>query len=58
MEKRTFPVVLARAALGHAQWAWPRLAAMYIVAIVPGILGFMLSQRWYMKGLTEGALKM
>jgi len=58
MEKRTFPVVLARAALGHAQWAWPRLAAMYIVAILPGIVGFLLAQRWYMKGLTEGAVKM
>jgi ABC-type glycerol-3-phosphate transport system permease component len=58
MQKRTFPVVLARAALGHAQWSWPRLSAMYIVAILPGIVGFMISQRWYMKGLTEGAIKM
>ena len=58
MQKRTFPVVLARAALGHAQWSWPRLSAMYIVAILPGVVGFVASQRWYMKGLTEGAVKM
>jgi ABC-type glycerol-3-phosphate transport system permease component len=58
LEKRTFPVMLARAAFGFGQWEWPRLAAMYIVAISPGIVGFVLAQRWYMKGLTEGAIKM
>ena len=58
LEKRTFPVMLARAAFGFGQWEWPRLAAMYIVAISPGIVGFVLAQRWYMKGLTEGAVKM
>ena len=35
LEKRTFPVMLARAAFGFGQWEWPRLAAMYIVAISP-----------------------
>ena len=58
MEKRTFPVVIARAGFGFGQWEWPRLGAMYVVAILPGIAGFVASQRWYMKGLTEGALKM
>ena len=58
MEKRTFPVILTKTSGGQAQWAWPRLAAMYIVAILPGIVGFVLAQRWYMKGLTEGAIKM
>jgi ABC-type glycerol-3-phosphate transport system permease component len=58
LEKRTFPVMLARAAFGFGQWEWPRLAAMYIVAISPGIVGFVILQRWYMKGLTEGAIKM
>ena len=58
MEKRTFPVVLTQVAVGQAQWSWPRLSAMYIVAILPGIIGFVVSQRWYMKGLTEGAIKM
>jgi ABC-type glycerol-3-phosphate transport system permease component len=56
--KRTFPVVLAGAMFGHSQWAYPRLSAMYIVAILPGIVGFIISQRWYMKGMTEGAIKM
>jgi ABC-type glycerol-3-phosphate transport system permease component len=58
MEKRTFPVVLTQVSVGQAQWSWPRLSAMYIVAILPGIVGFIISQRWYMKGLTEGAIKM
>jgi ABC-type glycerol-3-phosphate transport system permease component len=58
MEKRTFPVVLTQVAVGQGQWSWPRLSAMYIVAILPGIVGFVISQRWYMKGLTEGAVKM
>jgi len=56
--KRTFPVVLAQANSGQGQWAWSRVAAMYIIAIAPGIIGFAASQRWYMKGLTEGAIKM
>jgi ABC-type glycerol-3-phosphate transport system permease component len=30
---------------------------MYIMAIIPGILAFTNLQRWYMKGLQEGALK-
>ncbi len=56
-EVRTLPVVLAGAFGGMGQWAWPRIAAVYIIAITPGILGFALAQRWYMKGLHEGALK-
>jgi ABC-type glycerol-3-phosphate transport system permease component len=35
----------------------PRVAAMYVMAIAPGILAFAVLQRWYMKGLQEGALK-
>lgn len=54
---RTLPVVLAGVAGGFGQWAWPRLAAIYILAITPGIVGFSVAQRWYMKGLQEGALK-
>lgn len=53
----TLPVVLASASGGVGAWAWPRLAAVYIMAIVPGLLVFALTQRWYMKGLQEGALK-
>jgi len=55
---RTFPVVLVTTFGGFGEWAFPRIAAMYIMAITPGIITFAIAQRWYMKGLTEGALKM
>lgn len=54
---RTMPVVLATTFGGFGEWAWPRIAAVYIIAILPGLIGFAIAQRWYMKGLTEGALK-
>jgi multiple sugar transport system permease protein len=54
---RTLPVVLATAFGGFGQWAWPRLAALYILVITPGIFIFAAAQRWYIKGLQEGALK-
>lgn len=53
----TLPVVLASASGGMGAWAWPRLAAVYIMAITPGLVFFAISQRWYMKGLQEGAIK-
>jgi ABC-type glycerol-3-phosphate transport system permease component len=53
----TLPVVLASASGGVGAWAWPRLAAVYIMAIAPGLIVFAVAQRWYMKGLQEGALK-
>lgn len=56
-EVRTLPVVLATTFGGFGEWAWPRIAAVYIMAILPGLIGFAIAQRWYMKGLTEGALK-
>ncbi|MDQ6672037.1 MAG: carbohydrate ABC transporter permease [Chloroflexota bacterium] len=56
-EARTMPVVLATALGGMGQWAWPRIAAVYIMVITPGIAAFAVSQRWFMKGLTEGALR-
>jgi|SRR4051812_9400857 len=54
---QTLPVVLATATGGMGAWVWPRLAAVYIMAITPGLLVFAFAQRWYMKGLQEGALK-
>ena len=42
---------------GMGGWAWPRIAAVYIMAITPGLVAFGFAQRWYMKGLQEGALK-
>jgi multiple sugar transport system permease protein len=56
-DKRTFPVVIAGAFGGMGQWQWPNIAAVYIVGILPGLIIFALTQRWYMKGLQEGALK-
>lgn len=54
---RTLPVVLATASGGMGAWVWPRLAAVYVMAITPGLIAFGIAQRWYMKGLQEGALK-
>jgi ABC-type glycerol-3-phosphate transport system permease component len=54
---RTMPVVLAGAFGGMGAWAWPRIAAVYIMVITPGIIVFAIAQRSYMKGLLEGALK-
>lgn len=54
---QTMPVVLSTATGGMGAWVWPRLAAVYIMAITPGLLAFGFAQRWYMKGLQEGALK-
>jgi ABC-type glycerol-3-phosphate transport system permease component len=56
-EKRTLTVVLASANAGFGQWLWPTMAAMYVIAILPGLLAFAFAQRWYMRGLQEGALK-
>jgi ABC-type glycerol-3-phosphate transport system permease component len=54
---QTLPVVLSTATGGMGAWVWPRLAAVYIMAITPGLLAFAFAQRWYIKGLQEGALK-
>jgi len=54
---RTLPVALATAMGGFGEWVWPALAAVYVMAIAPGITAFAVAQRWYMKGLQEGALK-
>jgi len=56
-DTRTLPVVLASATGGMGAWAWPRIAAVYVMAITPALLAFGVAQRWYMKGLQEGALK-
>ena len=56
-DKRTFPVVIAGAFGGMGEWQWPNIAAVYIVGILPGLIIFAFTQRWYMKGLQEGALK-
>lgn len=54
---RTMPVVLAAAQGGMGQWAWPRIAAVYVIVVTPGILAFTFAQRLFFKGLMEGVVK-
>jgi ABC-type glycerol-3-phosphate transport system permease component len=54
---RTMPVVLASAQGGLGQWAWPRIAAVYVIVVTPGLIAFIFAQRLFFKGLMEGALK-
>ncbi|PJF40218.1 MAG: carbohydrate ABC transporter permease [Chloroflexi bacterium] len=54
---RTMPVVLASAQGGMGQWAWPRIAAVYVIVVTPGIVAFAAAQKLFFKGLMEGALK-
>jgi ABC-type glycerol-3-phosphate transport system permease component len=54
---RTVPVVLAGAQGGLGQWAWPRLAAVYVIVITPGLVAFTFAQRLFFKGLAEGVTK-
>jgi ABC-type glycerol-3-phosphate transport system permease component len=54
---RTMPVVLATTAGGMGAWIWPRIAAAYVITITPALIAFAIAQRWYMKGLQEGAMK-
>src|SRR5262249_22824239 len=55
--RRTMPVVLAAAQGGQGQWAWPNLAAVYVIVVTPGIIAFTCAQKFFFKGLMEGALK-
>lgn len=54
---RTLTVGMAEATAGTGVWEWPRIAAVYMVMIVPPIVLFIALQRWFMKGLMEGALR-
>jgi ABC-type glycerol-3-phosphate transport system permease component len=55
--RRTMPVVLAAAQGGQGQWAWPNLAAVYVIVVTPGILAFTFAQKLFFKGLMEGVVK-
>lgn len=55
--KRTMPVVLAAAQGGQGQWAWPNLAAVYVIVVMPGIIAFTFAQKLFFKGLMEGVVK-
>lgn len=56
-EVRTLPLVLATATGGMGQWAWPRIAAVYITAITPAFIVFAFVQKRFLEGIQEGALK-
>ncbi|MCP4383066.1 MAG: carbohydrate ABC transporter permease [Hyphomicrobiales bacterium] len=56
-EVRTMPVVLAAAQGGMGQWAWPRIAAVYVIVVTPGLIAFMFAQKLFFKGLAEGVVK-
>ena len=56
-DERTLPVFIGTVSGGVGGLLWPRIAALYIMAILPGLIVFGIAQRWYTKGLQEGALK-
>jgi len=37
------------------QWAWPPIAAVYVIVVTPGIIAF--AQRLFFEGPMEGVLK-
>jgi len=55
--KRTLPVFIVSTSGGLGSSLWPRVAALYIIAILPALITFAIAQRWFIKGLQEGALK-
>jgi ABC-type glycerol-3-phosphate transport system permease component len=56
-DTRTMPVVLAAAQGGQGYWAWPNLAAVYVIVVLPGIIAFTFAQKLFFKGLAEGVVK-
>lgn len=54
---RTLTVGMAEATAGTGVWEWPRIAAVYSVMIIPPIILFIALQKWFMKGIAEGALR-
>ena len=56
-QARTMPVVLVAAQGGMGQWAWPRIAAVYVIVVTPGILAFTFAQKLFFRGLMEGVVK-
>lgn len=56
-DRRTLPVFIVSTSGGVGGSLWPRVAALYVIAILPALIVFAIAQRWFMKGLQEGALK-
>ncbi len=55
--QRTLAVFVANSSGGVGALSWPRTASLYILAVIPALVTFAIAQRWYMKGMQEGALK-
>lgn len=54
----TIAVGLTGVQTGMGTTEFPIIAAAYFGAIVPPIVLFIVLQRWFMKGLTAGAIKL
>lgn len=54
---RTLTIGMAEASAGTGVWEWPRIAAVYSVMIILPIALFIALQKWFMKGISEGALR-
>ncbi|MGH2411843.1 MAG: carbohydrate ABC transporter permease [Chloroflexota bacterium] len=54
---RTLTVGMAEATAGTGVWEWPQISAVFTVMIALPIVLFIALQRWFMKGLMEGALR-
>jgi ABC-type glycerol-3-phosphate transport system permease component len=44
---------------GDDRWRtpWPRIAALHVVVVAPGIIAFAFARRLFFKGLMEGVTK-
>ncbi|HWE60264.1 MAG TPA: carbohydrate ABC transporter permease, partial [Chloroflexota bacterium] len=54
---QTLTIAMQQATAGTGVWEWPRIAAVFTVMIAAPIVFFVASQKWFMKGLMEGALR-
>ncbi len=57
LNSQTLTIAMFEAAAGTGIWEWPRIAAVFSVMIAAPIVFFVVLQKWFMKGLMEGALR-
>ncbi|HEY8285756.1 MAG TPA: carbohydrate ABC transporter permease [Chloroflexota bacterium] len=57
ISSQTLTIAMFQAAAGTGIWEWPRIAAVFSVMISAPIVFFVILQKWFMKGLMEGALR-
>jgi ABC-type glycerol-3-phosphate transport system permease component len=48
---------MAEATAGTGVWEWPQISAVFSVMIALPIVLFIVLQKWFMRGLIEGALR-